>query len=60
MKVDIEYCYESCEKGREFAKKAVWECESIFDAAFDFECFTKECFKTCPHKQFHEEMNDDN
>ena len=58
--MDIKYCYETCAKGQEVAKKLIWDCESVFDAAFDFECFTKECFKTCPYKQFHKETNDDN
>ena len=44
--MDIQYCYEHCEKGHEFAKKAIWDCESVFDAAFDFECFTDDYFNT--------------
>ena len=58
--MDIQYCYEHCEKGNDFAKKAILDDESVFDAAFDFECFTKECFKTCPYKQFHkkEDLSD--
>ena len=53
--MDITYCYEECEKGQEFARKAIHECESAFDAAFDFRMFTKECFNTCPYKEFHKE-----
>ena len=58
--MDITYCYEKCIKGREFAEKAIWECESAFDAAFDFRMFTKECFNTCPYKEFHKESKNEN
>jgi hypothetical protein len=57
--MDIKYCYEKCEKGRTTAKDLIWRCESMFDAAFDFECFCKDCFITCPFKDFHQEATND-
>jgi hypothetical protein len=48
--VDIKYCYESCEKGRAFANKALWECESVFDAVTDIYHFIDGCFPECPFK----------
>lgn len=57
--MDSTYCYEKCEKGSAFAKEALWKCESVFDAAFDFDCFVKECFKTCPYKELHKEEKSD-
>ena len=49
--MDSTYCYEKCEKGNVFAKEIIWKSESVFDAVFEFNCFVKECFKTCPHKE---------
>jgi hypothetical protein len=56
---DLSYCYEKCEKGSVFAKKSIWDCESVFDAAFDFQCFVDECFKTCPYKDCHKKVTHD-
>ena len=53
--MEFSYCYFKCEKGSSCAKELISNCESVFDAAFDFDCFVKECFKTCPYKEFHKE-----
>jgi hypothetical protein len=53
--MDKAYCYEKCEKGKAFAQKVIWVCESAFDAALEFDCFVEECFKACPYKEFHRE-----
>lgn len=57
--MDIKYCYEKCEKGRTKAKDLIWRCESMFDAAFDFEYFCKDCFINCPFKDSHQEATND-
>lgn len=58
--MDLKYCYEKCEKGQVAANELIWRSESVFDAAFDFEYFCKDCFETCPYKQYHkEELSDD-
>ena len=57
--MNLKYCYEKCEKGSTTAKDLIWRCESVFDAAFDFECFCKECFEACPYKEVHKEETND-
>ncbi len=55
--MDTKYCCEQCEKGQKFVKRAIRACESVFDAVLDFSYFIKECFETCPHKEFHKKEN---
>ena len=51
--MNIEYCYVSCTIGKNAAKSYLGACESVLKAAFDFQYFTENCFKTCPYKQEH-------
>jgi hypothetical protein len=51
--LDITYCHKYCQVGQEISKKLLQSNDSVFDAVTDFQFFTEECFKTCPHKQAH-------
>ena len=49
--LDISYCYEQCELGRAAVKRYLDTCESVFDAAVDFNNYYMLCVKTCPYKE---------
>lgn len=53
MNLDITYCYLWCEKGKKNSERLLNTCESVFDAAFDFQLFTEACFNTCPYTDIH-------
>ena len=56
--MDIKYCYEQCETGKAAGEKFLDINNSVFDAAFDFNCFVETCFKTCPYIQEHIKKED--
>ena len=51
--MDISYCYEQCKAGKAAGKTFLAISESVFDAAYDFNCFVENCFKNCPYKEEH-------
>ena len=50
MDLDINYCYRDCAIGRAASEEFLSLNDSVFDAAFDFQSFTENCFKTCIYK----------
>lgn len=40
------YC-DNCEKAQKEKSTLIHDCESVFDAVFDYRMFLKECSKTC-------------
>ena len=55
--MDITYCYEGCQIGQTASSTFLALNNSVVDAAIYFECFTKNCFKTCPYISAHENYN---
>jgi hypothetical protein len=51
--LDITYCNNNCTIGIAARDKFLAQNNSVFDAAFDFNCFVENCFKSCPHKEAH-------
>jgi hypothetical protein len=51
--LDITFCYEKCQRGKEASEKSLAIHDSVFAAAFYFNCFVETCFKTCPYVQEH-------
>jgi hypothetical protein len=49
--MDSNYCYETCEKGKQKARELLDKNNSASDAALDFTWWTEECKKTCPKFQ---------
>lgn len=52
--MDITFCYEHCGIGKAASDNFLNLNNSAFDAAFDFQGFVENCFKTCPYKSEHE------
>lgn len=50
MEYDITYCGERCEIGKAAKERFLDNCESVFDAVFDFYNFTGSCIKACPYR----------
>ena len=47
-----KYCLEKCEVGKEQKRKALEECDSVYDAVFDVKKFIEECKKKCIKTDF--------
>ena len=56
--MDITYCHERCQIGKAASEKFLNMNNSVLDAAFDFQLFTENCFKTCPYKAEHKNSTD--
>lgn len=59
--MDITYCNNNCSTGMTARDKFLAKNSSVFDAAFDFNYFVENCFKSCPYKDAHtkqEEINE--
>ena len=56
--LNIKYCCEQCGIGSTRSDEFLKINNSAIDAAIDFQIFTTECFKTCPHKQEHTRYRD--
>lgn len=54
--MDITYCNEKCTIGIAARDEFLDINNSVFDAAIAFRFFTKNCFKTCPHRAEHEKQ----
>ena len=51
--MDITYCGKQCPIGKAASDIFLDRNNSAIDAAFDFRCFTDNCFKACPFKSSH-------
>lgn len=51
--MDFVYCSKKCQIGISKSAELLNMNDSVYDAAFDFNAFAEECFKTCPHKEEH-------
>lgn len=49
--MDIAYCNNNCSVGIAKRNEFLDSTDSVFDAAFDFNCFVENCFKSCPYKE---------
>lgn len=58
--VDIAYCNKECCVGKEMSRKLLEEENSAHDAAINFVFFTEKCFDTCPYKNEHKKLSNDN
>ena len=46
-----DYCINKCEIGKEKMKELLHNCDSVFDAVIDMQCFIKKCMENdgCIH-----------
>ena len=51
--MDITYCYNNCTIGKAASDDFLASYNSAFDAAMEFNFFTRNCFKACPYKSKH-------
>lgn len=51
--LDNTYCYKTCKIGKAACESCLYSAESVFDAVFNFQLFTENCFKTCLHMLAH-------
>jgi hypothetical protein len=51
--MNITYCNNECIIGKLVREKLLKENNSVFDAAFDFNYFAENCFKSCTYKEAH-------
>lgn len=52
--MNLEYCNEVCQIGKQKSKEFINKNNSFYDAAVDFRFFVDSCFKTCPYKEMYD------
>lgn len=52
--MNFNYCSGKCPTGKKVSSEFLNNCESVFDAAYDFQSFVENCYKTCPHRAEYE------
>jgi hypothetical protein len=55
--VNSKFCFEKCSIGKAASDVYLDLNNSAIDAALDFDTFTDNCFKTCPYKSEHKNIN---